>query len=56
MHIKQIRAKCLSLNCKYIKSWRISEGERLLPVGVIVGDCVKEIALELTLKNELEFQ
>lgn len=44
------------MGCKYSKSCRISERKRVLPVGVIVEDCVKEIALGLTLKNELEFQ
>lgn len=56
MYIKQICAKCLLRDCKYSKSSRISEGKRFLPVGVIVEDCVKEIALGLTLKNELAFQ
>lgn len=56
MHIKQICVKCLSLSCKNIKSYRISEGKRLLSVGATVKDCIKEIALELTLKKELEFQ
>jgi hypothetical protein len=48
--------KCLLLSVNISNSKRILERKKLLVVGVIIEDCGKETAFELTLKKKLEFQ